>query len=87
MAQAVARVLNLVARSDPARAGAWADARGRFTDLTASHLAYPAVSMAVAAGVLEAESGAFQPTRAVTGSEAIDAVERLGRLAGSVSRR
>lgn len=87
LAQAVARLLNLVARSQPERARAWAEARGRFTDLTASHLAYPAVSMAVAAGVLEAESGAFQPSRVVAGSEAIDAVERLRRLTPGASRR
>lgn len=87
LAQAVARLLNLLARAEPGRARAWAESRGRFTDLTASHLAYPAVSMAVASGVLETESGVFQPTRVVTGSETIDAVERLRRLAASVSRR
>ncbi|MGC4082738.1 MAG: S-layer homology domain-containing protein [Vicinamibacterales bacterium] len=82
LAQAVARLLALVARDQPSRAAAWADARPRFTDLTPSHIAYPAAAMAVTAGVLSTtESGAFEPTRVVTGSQAIEAIERLSRIA------
>lgn len=87
LAQAVAKMLNVMASSDPGRSARWSAARGRFTDMTASHLAYPAVSMAVAAGVLApTETGAFQPTRGVTGAEAVDAVEHLRRLAAEVIR-
>lgn len=87
LAQAVARVLSVLASTQPSRASRWADARGRFSDLTASHLAYPAVSMAVASGVLApTDTGAFQPTRAITGAEAIEAVERLRRLAAESTR-
>lgn len=84
LAQAVARLLDLLGRTQPARVSTWNQSKGRFTDLTTSHLAYPAVSLAVAAGVLQpTETGAFQPTRAVTGAEAVDAMERVRRLAES----
>ncbi len=83
MAQAVARLLNLVSVASPAQARAWQDARGRFTDITNGHLAYPAASVAVASGVMSpAPDGAFQPTRVVTGEEAVAAFDRLQRLAG-----
>jgi tetratricopeptide (TPR) repeat protein len=86
LAQAVSRLLSLVASAQPARAQGWVGARGRFTDMTAGHLAYPAASMAVAAGVLQPTAeGAFQPTRVVTGVEAAAAIERVRALAGVVS--
>ena len=62
---------------------AWETARLRFSDLSTSHLAYPAASAAVASGVMKAASeNAFQPSRPVTGPEAIEAVSRLEALAG-----
>jgi tetratricopeptide (TPR) repeat protein len=85
LAQAVARVLNLIAVAQPTRAQTWTGARGRFTDMTPGHLAYPAASTAVAAGVLQpTPEGAFQPTRVVTGAEAAAAVDRLRALTGAV---
>jgi tetratricopeptide (TPR) repeat protein len=84
-AQATTRLLAKVAVVAPAQARAWANARGRFTDIAAGHLAYPAASTAVASGVMAAAAdGAFQPSRAVTGAEAVEAVERL-RVMGNVS--
>lgn len=86
LAQAAARLLSLVAAASPAQASAWQGARGRFTDITTGHLAYPAASMAVASGVMApAPDGAFQPTRVVTGEEAVAAIEQLQRLAGPVA--
>jgi tetratricopeptide (TPR) repeat protein len=82
-AQAVARLLDLVATGNPARARAWAGARGRFSDLPPSHLAYNDVSAAVAAGVLQVSDGAFQPSRVVSGADAIAALDRLRALAGA----
>jgi len=83
LAQAASRLLMQVASSQPSAAQAWIGARGRFTDMNAGHLAYPAASMAVAAGVMQPTAdGAFQPTRVVTGEEASAAVERLRALAG-----
>jgi tetratricopeptide (TPR) repeat protein len=83
LAQAVERLLARIGAQDPARAKAWQAARQNFTDLAASHLAYPAASAAVASGVLTlAADGSFQPSRPVTGQEAIAAVERLEALGG-----
>jgi tetratricopeptide (TPR) repeat protein len=81
-AQVINRLLARVAVVAPTRARVWQDARGRFTDLAAGHIAYPAASAAVASGVLTiGVDGGFQPTRVVTGAEAIDAVGRLQALA------
>jgi tetratricopeptide (TPR) repeat protein len=82
LAQAAARLLTLLASAQPSRAQAWLGARGRFSDMNTGHLAYPAASMAVAAGVMQPTAdGAFQPTRVVTGAEAVAAIERLRALA------
>jgi tetratricopeptide (TPR) repeat protein len=80
-AQAVTRLLAKVAVVAPAEARRWRDARGRFTDIGASHLAYPAASAAIASGVMSASAdGAFEPSRFVTGAEAIEAFGRLSAM-------
>jgi tetratricopeptide (TPR) repeat protein len=84
LAQAVARLLARVAAQNPSRARSWESARLKFGDLSPSHLAYPAASMAVAAGVMKtAGDNSFQPSRPVTGAEAIDAIGKVEALAGS----
>lgn len=81
-AQAITRLLTKVAVVAPAQAKAWANARGRFTDIAAGHLAYSAASTAVAAGVITAApDGSFQPSRVVSGAEAVEAIERLRTMA------
>ncbi len=90
LAQTLSRLLNVVATTQPARAQAWVGVRGRFSDMTTGHLAYPAASMAVSAGAMTAAEGAFQPTRVVTGAEAVAAIDRIRALAGpmpALSRR
>ena len=83
LAQAVARLLPRASAGDAARLRTWQAARLRFSDLPASHLAYPAASTAVASGVLGVEpDNAFQPSRPVTGAEAIEAITRIEALAG-----
>jgi tetratricopeptide (TPR) repeat protein len=85
-AQAITRLLAKVAVVAPAQARKWANARGRFTDIAASHLAYPAASAAVAAGVMTIEAdGSFQPSRLVTGAEAIGAIETLRAMGNGSS--
>lgn len=85
LAQAVSRLLTRVAEATPKQPHPWQSARLRFSDLTASHLAYPAASVAVASGVLLAQpNNSFQPSRPVTGQEAIDAVGRIEALAPGV---
>lgn len=81
-AQVVTRLLSKVASVAPAEARRWRNARGRFPDISASHVAYPAASTATAAGVMTtAPDGSFQPTRPVTGAEAVEALDRVARMA------
>jgi hypothetical protein len=84
LAQAAARLIARIAAQNPARAKAWESARLKFSDLSPSHLAYPAASIAVASGVMKtAGDNAFQPSKAVTGAEAIEAIARIQALAES----
>ena len=83
LAQAVAHILARIAAQNPGRAKGWESARLKFSDLSPSHLAYPAASIAVASGVMKTAAGSsFQPSRAVTGTEAIDAMTIVQNLAG-----
>ena len=83
LAQAAARLLARVETRRPGQTRAWETARSKFSDMPASHLAYSAASMAVAAGVMRPTSeSAFQPSRPVTGAEAIDTIDRIASLAG-----
>lgn len=82
LAEVVAGVLGLIAAIDPGGERPWLDARPRFGDMTAGHLNYASAAAAVSAGVLSAfDDGSFQPTRAVTGAEAIETVNRLDAFA------
>jgi hypothetical protein len=87
LALATSKVLSLIAAEQPALAASWRTARRRFPDVSAGHLAYPAASLAVEAGVMRPlEDGSFQLARAVTGSEAVAAVKKLEDLAESRGR-
>jgi tetratricopeptide (TPR) repeat protein len=82
LAHASARLLSRIAAANPAGASVWESAREKFSDLAPGHLAYPAASAAVAAGVMSVGAdGAFQPSRPVTGAEALDAIGKLEALA------
>jgi hypothetical protein len=82
MAQTVARLLARIAVLKPAQARAWNTARLMFSDLAPSHLAYRSASASIASGaMLPGPDGAFQPTRTVSGSEAVDVMRRLEALA------
>ena len=83
LAQATARLLPRAGSRNAAQLKTWQSARLKFSDLTASHLAYPAASAAVASGVMTTgPDNAFQPSRPVTGAEALDAIARIEALAG-----
>lgn len=82
LAQTVARLLARVAAQTPDGAHSWERARLKFVDLAPSHLAYPAASIAVAAGAMSAPGDAFQPSKAVSGAEAVEAIAKLEALAG-----
>lgn len=83
LAQAVARLLARVEARRPGQMRTWEAAGARFADLPTSHLAYSAASMAVAAGVMRtADVNTFQPSRPVTGAEALEAINRIEALSG-----
>ena len=83
LAQAVARVLARVAAQNPARARTWEAARLKFSDLSPSHLAYPAASIAVASGVMKTGAdNSFQPSKVVTGPDALDVIAAIESLTG-----
>ena len=82
LAEVVAGMLALLAEIDPEAAARWEEARPRFSDMPRGHLSYPSAAQAVAAGILDLfDDETFQPTRAVDGAEAVDAVDRLAQLA------
>ena len=82
LAEIVADALTLIAEMDPDFGRRWRDARPGLSDMSAGHLNYDSASMAVAAGVLSRfENDRFEPTRAVSGREAVAVVDRLTRLA------
>jgi tetratricopeptide (TPR) repeat protein len=84
LALAMSRLLTRIAADNPAQGRVWESARLNFSDLPAGHLAYPAVSMTVAAGVMSTgPDSAFQPTLVVSGADAAAAVSRIQALTGS----
>jgi tetratricopeptide (TPR) repeat protein len=87
LATVVSRVLALGAAIDPPRSGRWPKDNVTFSDLPATHPAFDAASRAVSTRVLDAgAAGAFEPTRSVTGAEAVEAVARLEKLTGTGGR-
>jgi len=81
LAQAVSRVLTLIATEKPRLAARWRDPRPHFSDVAPSHLNYPAAARAVSAGIMAPVDGeSFQLTRPVSGAEAVDAVAKLAAL-------
>ena len=87
LAQAVSRALTLITAGNPRLAASFRNARGKFADVPAGHLNYPAASIAVQSGAMTvAADGTFQLSRPITGAEAIAAVTRLEELAGHKPR-
>src|SRR5262249_42067942 len=81
LALVMSRLLTRIAGQDPGRGRQWQGARVKFADLASTHLAYPAASIAVAAGVMSADDeNKFHPTKIVTGPEALAAVSRAEAL-------
>ena len=81
VAEIVSRVLTLIAAEKPEAAKKWLGARVQVTDVPAGHLSYPAVSVAVASGVMPLANGGFDVLRPVSGAEAFEIVGRLEVLA------
>jgi hypothetical protein len=84
----VSRLLTLAAARKPAAAADWRAARVKIADVPPTHPAYPAISQAVASGVLPLGPGeTFQPARPLTGRDLVDAVSRLEAILGPIPRR
>ncbi|HUQ87970.1 MAG TPA: tetratricopeptide repeat protein [Vicinamibacterales bacterium] len=81
LATTVSRLLTLIGSMKPDLAKKWQATRVTINDVSASHLSYPAVSAAVAAGVMPLSNGNFELLRPVTGAEAMDIISRLEALA------
>ena len=81
LAEAVSRLLLRVATLTPGQPHPWQNSRGRFVDVSTTHLSYPAVSVAVASGVMPVlGDNTFEPARAVSGAEAVDAIGKVDAL-------
>ena len=81
LATAVSRVVTLLAAQNPSLRAKISE-RPKIADVSPGHLAYPAVSVAVASGILPLLDGQrFQVSRPVSGAEAVAAVDRLRALA------
>jgi tetratricopeptide (TPR) repeat protein len=81
LALTVTRALQLIAAEKPSLGQRWQGARVTINDVSAAHLSYPAVSMAVASGVMALTAGNFDLLRQVSGAEAMEIVGRLEALA------
>lgn len=82
LANAVSRILSVIAAERPSLGAAWRSARPRFSDVPPGNLNYPAAAQAVAAGIIETvDKDTFHLSRVVSGQEAITAVDRLLALA------
>lgn len=81
LATTVSRLLTLVAAVRPEQAKRWQGARVAVGDVASTHLSYPAVSAAVASGVMPLSGGNFDLLRGVTGAEAIEIIGRIEALA------
>ncbi len=83
LAAAVSRLVTLLAARDQKLQVALAE-RPSIADVTVTHLSYPEIAVAVASGVMPLFEGQlFDVTRAVTGAEAAEAIDRIRMLAAA----
>ena len=81
LAQAVARMLKIIAAGRPQLLKDWQSRMQKMADVGVSNLHYADASLSVAAGIIPLlDDGSFQLTRPVSGAEAIDAITRIERL-------
>ena len=81
LAQAVARMLKIIAAGRPQLLKDWQSRAQKMGDVGVSNLHFADASLSVAAGVIPlADGGLFQLSRPVSGAEAVDAISRIERL-------
>ena len=84
LAQAVARMLKVIAADRPDLLKEWQSRMQKMSDVGVSNLRYADASLSVAAGIIPlVDGGSFQLTRPVSGAEAIDVITRIERLYSS----
>ena len=81
LATTVSRLLSLIGVVKPDLPKKWQGTRVTINDVPSAHLSYPAVSMAVASGVMPLTNGNFELLRPVTGAEAMEIIGRVEALA------
>jgi tetratricopeptide (TPR) repeat protein len=83
LARVVGLVFAKVQAADPAAAARWRGRSAEITDVAAGNPVREVADLAVEAGVMNLDpGGAFSATRAVSGPEAVAAVDRLAVLSG-----
>ena len=88
LAQAVSRMLKIVAAGRPQLLRDWQSRQQKMADVGVSNLHYADASLAAAAGILPlTDGGLFQLSRPVTGAEAIDALTRVEQLYTSAAAK
>jgi tetratricopeptide (TPR) repeat protein len=81
LAQAVARMLKIIAAGRPQLLKDWQSRAQKMGDVGVSNLHFADASLSVAAGIIPlADGGLFQLSRPVNGAEAVDAISRIERL-------
>jgi tetratricopeptide (TPR) repeat protein len=82
LADAVRNLVTVIADRNPGLRTRLAE-RPQIADVGPAHLSYPAVAAAVATGAMDLTDGRrFEVTRAVSGAEAFETIDRLRALAG-----
>ncbi len=81
LAQAVARMLKIIAAGRPQLLKDWQSRIQKMGDVGVSNLHYADASLSVAAGIIPlVDGGSFQLSRAVSGAEAVETVTRIEQL-------
>jgi tetratricopeptide (TPR) repeat protein len=81
LAQAVARILKVIAAGRPQLLKDWQSRMQKMGDVGVSNLHYADASLSVAAGIIPLVDGnSFQLSRPVSGAEAIEAITRIEQL-------
>jgi tetratricopeptide (TPR) repeat protein len=81
LAQMISQLLGMIAAGRPDEVARWRAARPRLDDVSAGHVSYRAIALAVAAGAMTSdETGRFWPARLASGADLVAAVARLKPL-------
>jgi tetratricopeptide (TPR) repeat protein len=81
LAQAIARMLKVIAAGRPQLLKDWQSRMQKMADVGVSNLHYADASLSVAAGIIPLiDGGSFQLSRPVSGAEAIDAISRIEKI-------